>query len=774
MQGLGPGGQSAQGIGIAQADRGGVATVNITQVYQAALPAPIPPEEVETAEQRLQAMPLDNVPAPAGLPPGSWMPLRRNALFVGREGNLRALASALRAGGTAAVGPSTAVTGLGGVGKSQLASEFVYCYGQYFSGGVFWLSCADPDAIPAEIATSGRRLGLHADFANLPLDAQVGLVASAWHSDLPRLLVLDNCEDEAVLDTWLPRGGGCRVLVTSRRDIWSLHVGVHKVSLGVLARAESLDLLCKHRPDLAPDDPALDALAKELGDLPLALHLAGSFLARYRHASSGEPAAYLKAVRHPDVLKHRSLTIEGASPTGHEQHVARTFALSYDRLQPSDDIDAMALVTLARAAWFAPGEPIPRNLLRASAEVDDANESAILRFEDGLARLRELGLISEQGDGGLVLHRLLAAFVRSEAGSPDTYRVEVEAAVLAAAQRVNQGGYPAPLLAWQPQLRFVAERAVEKDSAHGSDLLSQLGNHLAMVADFEGARAAYERALRIDEACFGADHPNVAIHVNNLGIVLRDLGDLAGARVALERAHMIDEACFGPDHPKVVASLNNLGVVLQDLGDLAGARVALERSLRIDEACFGPDHPNVAIHVNNLGKVLCGLGDLAGARAAFERALRIDEACFGPDHPNVAMRVSNLGNVLGELGDPAAARAALERVLRIDEACFGPDHPNVAIHVSNLGVMLRELGDLAGAMAASERALRIHEASFGLDHPNIVAPLRNLGLTLQVLGDLAGARAVFKRALAIGERTLGPDHPNTRAARGNLEGLSGD
>jgi hypothetical protein len=326
MQTLGSSGQLAQGSGIAQADRGGVATVNITQVYQAATPAPIAPAELAAAEQRLQAMPLDKVPVPAGVPPGSWMPLRRNALFVGRDKDLQVLASALKAGGTAAVGQSTAMTGLGGIGKSQLASEFAYRYGQYFAGGVFWLTCANPEAIAAEIATCGRQLNLHPDFTRLPLDGQVSLVASAWHSELPRLLVFDNCEDEGVLETWLPRGGGGRVLVTSRRQEWRLNLAVQAVRLDVLARAESLDLLCKHRPDLAPDNPALDAIAEELGDLPLALHLAGSFLARYRHAPAGEPAAYLAAVRRPDLLAHRSLTIEGESPTGHAQHVAHLCA----------------------------------------------------------------------------------------------------------------------------------------------------------------------------------------------------------------------------------------------------------------------------------------------------------------------------------------------------------------------------------------------------------------------------------------------------------------
>jgi hypothetical protein len=44
-------------------------------------------------------------------------------------------------------------------------------------------------------------------------------------------------------------------------------------------------LLCKHRPDLAPEDPALDAVAAKLGDLALALHLAGTYFARQRSIS---------------------------------------------------------------------------------------------------------------------------------------------------------------------------------------------------------------------------------------------------------------------------------------------------------------------------------------------------------------------------------------------------------------------------------------------------------------------------------------------------------
>jgi tetratricopeptide (TPR) repeat protein len=675
--------QRAEGSFIAQAEGGSTA---IVQVFQSARPVEVESGELAEAERRLEELPVDDILEPSGLPAGSHMPWRRNPVFVGREADLKALASTLKAGGTAAVGQSAAVTGLGGIGKTQLASEFAYRYGRYFAGGVFWLSFADGEAVAAEIAACGgpRGLNLHPEFNNHPLDAQVGMVASAWHSELPRLLVFDNCEDEELLEAWAPRSGGCRVLVTSRRAEWRPELGVNAVPLGVLERGESVALLHKHRPDLGEDDADLVAIAEELGDLPLALHLAGSFLARYRHAPQGTPDAYLSELRRPDLLDHRSMTLGGSSPTGHEQHVARTFALSHGQLDTEDPTDVLALATLARAAWFALGEPIPRHLLRLSAGVDGEDGNQGLGFEDALLRLAELGLLEQEEGGSLVLHRLLGAFVRSEADKAAGALAAVEVVVLSEASRLNGEGYPAPLLAWQPHLREVAEHAAEAQTDSAGGLLNALGYHLNMIADYAGAKAAYERALAIDEVDYGPDHPNVAVCVNNLGGVLQVQGDLAGAKAAFERALAIDEAAHGPDHPNVARDVNNLGSVLQDQGNLASAKAAYERALAIDEKALGPDHPDVAIRVNNLGSVLQDQGNLAGAKAALERALAIDEAALGPDHPNVAIRVNNLGSVLQDQGDLAGAKAAFERALAIFEKALGPDHPSTATVKANI------------------------------------------------------------------------------------------
>ncbi|HEY0739097.1 MAG TPA: helix-turn-helix domain-containing protein [Herpetosiphonaceae bacterium] len=185
----------------------------------------------------LEALALDTIPGPAPLPAGSRMLLSHNPLFVGRELALRQLVDALRVG-CEAVGrlEIAAVTGLGGIGKTQLACEFVHRYGQFFTGGVLWLSFADPAAIPAEVAACGGvdTMHLSSEFGMLSLDEQVRRVLRAWESPVARLLVFDNCEDVALLDRWRPKHGGCRVLITSRRRYWDPALGVQQLPLDVL------------------------------------------------------------------------------------------------------------------------------------------------------------------------------------------------------------------------------------------------------------------------------------------------------------------------------------------------------------------------------------------------------------------------------------------------------------------------------------------------------------------------------------------------------------
>ncbi len=759
-----PGSGAAATSGGAAAGRGGTAVVGTLiqnqTVYQGVRARPIAPEVLAAGEGRLATLPLDAVPAQAPLPQGSRMLLTVNPLFVGRTADLCALAKTLKAGGTAAI------TGLGGLGKTQLAVEFVHRYGQFFAG-VFWLSFADVGAIPTQVAECGRPgyLDLRPDFDALPLEDQQQLVLSAWQSGLPYLLVFDNCEDEGLLARWRPPTGGCRVLVTSRRAEWEASLGMHALPLGVLSRPESMALLRYHRPDLPADDATLDAIAAELGDLPLALHLAGSFLARYRYALS--PVAYLVQLRRPDLLQHRSLQGEGRSPTGHVLHVAQTFVLSYERLQPSDPVDGVALALLQRAAYLAPGEPIPRDLLLATLGLTDEDLDGMLQAEDGLRRLGELGLLETEAEGALRLHRLLAAFVRDAAPDVRT-QVAVEETLLEQVTALNVEGYPARLLQLQPHLRAVTERAIDRADECAAALCAQLGCHLRMVGAYQQARPFYERALAIDEAAHGPDHPTTATSLNNFALLLRDQGDYAAARSLFERALAIREQALGPTHPATAISLNSLALLLRDQGDYAAARPLFERALAIREQALGPQHPDTATTHNNLALLLWDQGEFAAAKPLFEQALAIAEQTLGPQHPNTALALNNLALLLRDQGDYAAAKSFSERALTITEQTFTHQHPNTALALNNLAILLQDQGDYAAARPLFERALAIYQQTLGPDHPNTVASLSNLATLLQDQGDYAAARPLFERALVIDEAAHGYNHPSVANDLNNL------
>ena len=207
---------------IAQADRGATATVSVYQVA-----APLPPDERllpgrPGSWQRCRLTPSETCPPP-GLTHAAG---RYNPLFTGRVHELRWLASHL--GDSTKQTPTVVVAGLGGVGKSQLASEYAHRNGRYYAGGVYWVSLANPTASDNEVAACGGPEGmqLRPDFSTLSIDDQIRLVRAAWQSPIPRLLIFDNCEDESLLAHWRPPSGGCRILVTSRRTRWAAALGV--------------------------------------------------------------------------------------------------------------------------------------------------------------------------------------------------------------------------------------------------------------------------------------------------------------------------------------------------------------------------------------------------------------------------------------------------------------------------------------------------------------------------------------------------------------------
>jgi len=300
-------------------------------------------------------------------------------------------------------------------------------------------------------------------------------------------------------------------------------------------------------------------------------------------------------------------------------------------------------------------------------------------------------------------------------------------------------------------------------------------NNLALlyytVANYKEAEPLMKRALAIDEASFGKDHPKVATDLNNLAQLYQDTNRLSEAEPLMKRGLEIEEKSKGKNHPHVAIQLNNLAQLYQDTNRLAEAEPLMKRALAIDEANFGKDHPKMATDLNNLATLYQDTNRLAEAEPLMKRVLEIFEKSLGKNHPNVATALNNLAQLYKATNRLAEAEPLIKRALAIDETNFGKDHPKVAIRLNNLATLYQATNRLAEAEPLYKRALAIDEASFGKDHPKVAIRLNNLAQLYQATNRLAKAEPLMKRALAIDEASLGKDHPKVATDLNNLAEL---
>ena len=323
----------------------------------------------------------------------------------------------------------------------------------------------------------------------------------------------------------------------------------------------------------------------------------------------------------------------------------------------------------------------------------------------------------------------------------------------------------------RPALAEATTLANARLVAIASNNLARLLHHTNRT---EEAELFMRRALEIDEATFGNEHPAVARDLNNLAALLHDTNRIEEAEPMMRQALEIVEATFGNQHPTVAVHLNNLASLLQHTNRIEEAEPMMRQALEIDEATFGNQHSKLAIRLNNLATLLNDTNRFDEAEPMMRRALEIDEATFGNQHPAVATPLNNLASLLTRTGRVEEAEPLIRQALEIDELAFGNQHPNVAIRLNNLATLLCDANRFKEAEPLMRRALEIDTAAFGNRHPTVALRMYNLASLLHDTNRFEEAEPLMRRSLDIFEAfglQTGYEHPNIHTAKMNYEAL---
>ena len=583
------------------------------------------------------------------------------------------------------------LSGLGGVGKTQLAAA--YARSRSDVDLRVWVTAGSRDAILAGYADLAARLG-HRTMTDTEQAATWFLGWLQANTIRSWLIVLDDLADPADLAGLWPQGAGGQVVVTTRRrDAILSGSGRRRIDVqrytreqagGYLAARLGSALEDGHRPDVV-------GLADDLGLLPLALAQAAAFMldrsetcSRYRARLADRrrtlaellPADALADDYRATVVATWSISIDAAdrlAPAGTARPVLELLGVLDPNGIPVDLLTTAAVgyVTEHRGAA---ADPAPR---RAALDAQD--------ITDALHNLARFSLITVDhhvaAEGEVRVHELVQR-AATEHLDPTRFAGLCEAAA-------------AGLTTIWPEVEL-----------HG-----QFGQSLRSNAQALQGRAG-------DRLWTPVAHP-----------VLRRIGDSLGecglVDDAITQWTWLAAECqrrLGPDHVDTLTARGKVACWRGEAGDPVAALADSEQLLADCVRVLGPDDPITLTCRHDVASWQGGTGDAAGAVDALDLLLADRVRVLGAEHPDTLRTRSQLAFWRGEVGDVVGAVQANETLLADRLRVLGPDDPKTLTTRNNLAHWRGKAGDAAGAAADLEQLVADRRRVGGPDHTKTQGP----------------------------------------------------
>ncbi len=471
--------------------------------------------------------------------PALWnIPYRRNLFFLGRDEVLSLLHTQFQSGQAMARSQSPqALSGLGGIGKTQIAVEYAYRYHREYDV-VFWAHAESQEKLTFSYYAI-------ADLLKLPgrQTQKQDMIIEAVRTWLQKhgkwLLILDNVVDLTMIQSFLPPTQGGHLLLTTRAQAMggfalNTHIDTFDNEHGalfLLRRAGIIGCDAAFEQASIEDHQLSTKITHELEGLPLALDQAGAYL----EETGASLEQYLYSYHHhrKDLLKRR-----GEGVPDHRDPVADTWSLSFQLVKKKSPA---AAALLQFCAYLAP-DSIAEEMITQSASFlgralsQEATDS--ISLDQAIQVLRAYSLVRRDSQTNtLSIHRLVQAVLQDAmmARTAKQWKLRVVQAVNAAIPDFEQWG------TWERYLphALVCKTWIEQEQmtfAAAINLLKQTGHYLSDRARYAQARPFLERVLAIHEQLLGPEGPAVAVD-------LSDLASLYWKQGTYEESEVIIKTC---------------------------------------------------------------------------------------------------------------------------------------------------------------------------------------------------------------------------------------
>ena len=685
----------------------------------------------------------------------------RNPYFVGRSELLEKINEQFHIREVICL--TQVITGLGGIGKTQMALEYAHRYGAKYNDAIWWINSESAQSTFHDCLRFADALGLLPEGKETAEELSVNELGSrlkSWqNSHRSWLLVFDNAYDSEIITPYISSMAQGHVLVTSRNH--NLHKMGSFNSLFIEAFSKDDAIAFMHErlsKKQIGEKHTLEELIEQLGRLPLALAQAASYIV----TTNINCKSYLLLLNEHG-LKVFDTAISNVTTADNKRIVSTTWEVSFKKLSEP----AQQLLNLC--AYMAPDnipfdifvqerdilpEPICSELsnsLTANNIILDLTKCSFTKRNGNLLSIhrliQEIGRQKLLGDGlwiSCCLSIVHSAFSYEYGNrkSMDAFALNVPH-ILEVAQhaedilrgdkeaqkkvgnlyyKAGQGfyynGQYEEALNWYCKSLGITETVLGKEHLSTATIYDCIADVYVELDDFNKALEWYQKALEIREKTIGNEHPDTATSYNNIAVIYESLGDYSKALEWTEKSLTIKVAVLGNEHPDTAASYTNIAAVYNSQGDYPKALEWYQKALAIYEKVMGAMHPSTSTIYNNIANLYLHQGDIAEALEWYQKALSVNEKVLGIEHPNTATIYNNIAQVYSQQGDSVQAFAWYLKALSIREKTLGEEHPDTAITYQNIGAVYFQQKKYTEALSYLLKASLILEKKFGINHPS--------------------------------------------------------
>ena len=599
------------------------------------------------------------------------------------------------------------IYGLGGCGKSALATEFAYRVASRRARLVFWVPAISQESFETAYREIGARLripGIADDSADVKKLVQTTLDSenmADW------LMIVDNADDHDVLlgvtdsgsklvrlRDYLPRSSRGSILFTTRsRKLAEALTPSSALEVTDMGQADVEQLLMRRisKKILLDDEPAVNELLILFTNLPLAIVQAAAFMNNNDMSVRDYISLFCNAETETELFN------EGfEDPSRYDEldnTIAKTWQISFEQIRKHDQLAADYLSFMACVDRIN----IPQSLLPpATSPVQQMKALGTLK---GYAFITEqVNVEAKQGGGKFYdVHRLVHMASAHWLQKHDQRTTWIDVALARLKDVVPHYAYEdfhnrVEWMVCLPHALYVANLYGVEGTLASADILYRVGLCQASLGQYSAAEITFRRVLVVQKKELGLEHLTTLETQYRLADVLNSQGVYAEAENIIRKTIELAEKVLGGEHINTLQSIGMLAVILSNQGMHAEAEEMHCKMLELKKKVSGEEDRSTLWSMNHLAMTLNNQGKYAEAEKIYRETLELKKKVLGEEDLATLAGMGNLAGTLNNQGKCAEAERIYRKTLELRKKVSGEEHPDTLITMGSLGLIFKKQG----------------------------------------------------------------------------------